>query len=124
MKTLQEFENMGVTKNDILYGLSSRLYYDREWDNLSDSEFIECTTDMLSLKFDNTLKGTALTMAREILSSLYPNSDTHSDMHQRLKALRKANLFKCAQALVDAGYLESNPVPPRRRRRVRRRTVR
>lgn len=122
MKELKEFENMGVTKSDILYGLSSRLYYDREWDNLSDSDFIECTTDMLSLKFDNNLKGTALTIAREILSSLYSSENAvHHDRQRRLKALRKANLFKCAQALVDAGYLESNPVPPRRRRRVRRR---
>lgn len=122
MKTLQEFEKMGVTKNDILYGLSSRLYYDREWDNLSDSEFIECTTDMLALKFDNNLKGTALRLAREILSSLYSSRNAvHYDRQQRLKSMRKANLFKCAQALVDAGYIENNPVPPRRRSRVRRR---
>lgn len=121
MKKLREFENMGVTKNDILYGLSSRLYYDREWENLSDSQFIEWTTDMLTLKFDNDLKGYALTMAREILSSLYSNKDTYYDSQLRLKSMRKTNLFKCAQALVDAGYLESNPVPPRRRNRVRRR---
>lgn len=122
MKELREFEKMGVTKNDILYNLSSRLYYDREWDDLSDSVFIEWTTDMLALKFDNALKGIALRIAREILSSLYSNrSAAHYDRQQRLKSMRKVNLFKCAQALVDAGYLESNPVPPRRRRRVRRR---
>lgn len=126
MKQLKEFENMDVTKSDILYGLSSRLYYDREWSDLSDTQFIECTSDMLALKFDNTLKGYALRMAREILSFRYSNkSDTHYDRQQRLKAMRKANLFKCAQALVNAGYIENNPVPPRRRSRVRRRrTVR
>lgn len=122
MKTLQEFEKMGVTKSDILYGLSSRLYYDREWDNLSDSEFTKRATDMLALKFDNDLKGYALNMAREILSFLYSNrSDAHYNKQRRLKAMRKANLFKCAQALIAAGYLETNPVPPRRRSRVRRR---
>ncbi len=122
MKELKEFEKMGVTKSDILYNLSSRLYYDREWDNLPDNVFIEWTTDMLTLKFDNDLKGIALRVARVILSSLYSNSNAaHHDRQQRLKALRRTNLFKCAQALIDAGYLDNNPVPTRRRRRVRRR---
>lgn len=110
MKTLKEFEALGISKRQILW--YARIDF-REGVDLK-------VDDVLSLILDNELTGVLLNNARWLQRVKQPEQHkcgvgSHT---KQVQTRREANLHRFAEALVAAGYLSENPVrPPRRSRR-------